>query len=94
MHLPFVRDAIKEMFASNKQVLEELQRIDSEGFPVSPMEAVARGAALLTTGVIPRPPTKMPRDCGVLLQNQGDILIKDGSLAGQEYPYRNPRPEK
>ncbi len=45
IHIPAVREAISEIFADNQLVQEELKRLGG-GFPVSPFEAVARGAIL------------------------------------------------
>jgi hypothetical protein len=45
MYMPCVWTAIREAFADNPQVLEQLARYDS-GFPVNPFEAVARGAIM------------------------------------------------
>jgi molecular chaperone DnaK (HSP70) len=46
MHMPCVRKAIGQVFAANEAVVQELERIEREGFPVDPMECVARGASL------------------------------------------------
>jgi len=46
MHMPYIRKAIGQVFAANEAVSQELERIEQEGFPVNPMECVARGASL------------------------------------------------
>jgi molecular chaperone DnaK (HSP70) len=46
MHMPCIRKVIKEVFAANEAVVQELERIEQEGFPVNPMECVARGASI------------------------------------------------
>ncbi len=46
MHMPCIRKAIRQVFAANEAVVQELERIEQEGFPVNPMECVARGASL------------------------------------------------
>jgi len=45
MSMPCVQAAIGEVFADNPTILEQLARFDSD-FPVSPFEAVAKGAIL------------------------------------------------
>jgi hypothetical protein len=37
---------VAEVFADNPAVIKQLARIETEGFPVDPFEAVAMGAAL------------------------------------------------
>jgi hypothetical protein len=46
MHMPCIRKAIKEIFATNERVLNELEEIEDQGFPVDPIQCVAMGAAL------------------------------------------------
>jgi len=50
MHMPCIRKAIRQVFAANKAVVQELERIEQESFPVNPMECVARGASLYEKG--------------------------------------------
>lgn len=45
MCMPPVRAAIREAFSDNRAVVEQLHRFDS-GFPISPFEAVVKGAIL------------------------------------------------
>lgn len=45
-YMPCVRKAIAEIFQGNEKVMKQLERIEKEGFPVSPIEAVVRGAAI------------------------------------------------
>jgi len=79
MHMPCVRQVVKDLFATNHPVAQELKELEERGFPVNPMEAVARGAALYARNAGPRPGARMiPRDYGVLLGMQGEILIHDG----------------
>jgi hypothetical protein len=79
MHMPCVRRLILEVFANNRQVVDELRSIEQHGFPVNPMEAVARGAALNAQGAGPTLGVKrIARDYGVVLGVQGEILIHDG----------------
>jgi molecular chaperone DnaK len=44
--MPIIRKLIIDEFAKNPNVVQEIRSIDHEGFPVNPMEAVARGAIL------------------------------------------------
>ena len=48
MHMPCIRKAIRQVFAANEAVVEELERIEQEGFPVNinAVDCVARGASL------------------------------------------------
>ena len=74
--MPIVRHSIIEEFSSNPQVVEELKAIDSRGFPVNPMEAVARGAVLGAVGKI------APHGYGLLLSGEyGELLPRR-----QRYP--------
>jgi hypothetical protein len=52
MKMPCVRKAIREVFTTNQKVMEELQAIEAKGFPVDPMQCVAKGAALWERDVI------------------------------------------
>jgi molecular chaperone DnaK (HSP70) len=79
MHMPCVRRIVHEIFTKNRSVMDELSKIEQHGFPVNPMEAVARGAALNAGGTGPTLGTKrIARDYGVILGAQGEILIHDG----------------
>lgn len=44
--MPIVQRMVMEEFAENSRVVQEISSIEHEGFPVNPMEAVARGAVL------------------------------------------------
>jgi molecular chaperone DnaK (HSP70) len=46
MRMPCIRKAIREVFACNAKVTQELLKIETEGFPVDPMDCVALGATL------------------------------------------------
>lgn len=62
--MPAVRRMVIEEFKSNSQVAGELRAMDEQGFPVDPMEVVARGAVLGTVGRI------TPHGYGVLLDGE------------------------
>jgi len=49
-YMPCVRKAIAEIFQGNEKVMKQLERIEKEGFPVSPIEAVVRGATIYGSG--------------------------------------------
>ena len=54
-HLACVRTAVRdelERLGASQIVLEQIDAIDKEGFPVDPMECVAHGAALNASGVL------------------------------------------
>jgi molecular chaperone DnaK (HSP70) len=46
MCMPCTRAAVAEVFADNNAVLKQLARIETEGFPINPFEAVAKGAVM------------------------------------------------
>ena len=50
--MPLVRRMVKEEFAANPRVVQEIRAIERDGPPVNPMEAVARGAVLGAFGGI------------------------------------------
>ena len=52
MRMPIVRRMVAEEFSVNQQVVQEIAAVDVRGFPVDPMEAVARGAVLGSFGGI------------------------------------------
>lgn len=76
--MPIVRRRIMAEFASNTQVVDELKAVDSEGFPVHPMEAVAQGAVLGVVGKV------APHGYGVLLADEYRALLP----RRQRYPSR------
>ncbi|MGC8839438.1 MAG: Hsp70 family protein, partial [Anaerolineae bacterium] len=79
MHMPCVQAVVVDVFRSNPQVVQELRLVREQGFPVDPMEAVARGAALYARRMGPKLGVgKINRDYGVLLETQGEILLRDG----------------
>ncbi|NMC30756.1 MAG: Hsp70 family protein [Pelolinea sp.] len=81
MHMPCVRKVIWDVFRDNPSVRRELDEIDANDFPVNPMEAVARGAALYANHAGPDPTIKrIPFDYGFLVGSQGEILIHDGDV--------------
>ena len=53
MHMPCIRKTIQEVFATNRNVMDELQEIEDHGFPVDPMQCVAMGAALYVRDINP-----------------------------------------
>jgi hypothetical protein len=61
--MPVVRHMILEEMESNPKVVQELGEIDTRGFPVNPMEAVARGAVMGAVGRI------MPHGYGIVWFN-------------------------
>jgi hypothetical protein len=61
--MPVVRHMVLEEMESNPKVVQELGEIDMRGFPVNPMEAVARGAVMGAVGRI------MPHGYGVMWLN-------------------------
>jgi len=46
MKMPCIRKSISEVFAENPKVLQELSKIEKEGFPIDPMDCVALGSTL------------------------------------------------
>lgn len=92
MHMPCVREMVRDIFASNPRVLEQLDRIDSEGFAIDPMESVALGAALAAAKLFGSPGEReklkdymqkpLPFDCGLMISaapgmmGQGEILLQ------------------
>lgn len=64
MKMPIFRRMVKEKFANNTQIAQEIIAIDNEGFPVNPMEAVAQGAVLGMFGGI------TPHAYGIMLDGQ------------------------
>jgi hypothetical protein len=62
--MPVVRRMVMEEFQSNARVVQELKAIDEHGFPVHPMEAVARGAVMGSVGRI------TPHGYGILLADE------------------------
>lgn len=50
MYMPCVRNVIKDIFQNNEKVMEQLNKIEKGGFPVSLLEAVVRGAAIYAEG--------------------------------------------
>ena len=79
MYMPCVREAIADVFEDNENVLSQLKEIDKNGFPVSPLEAVVRGAIIktkLSDGLI-----KDSFGYGYLLDRMaGEILIHEGTV--------------
>ncbi len=85
MHMPCVRRVIGEVFARNDAVCRELEQIETQGFPVSPMECVAQGAALYGQEVVEAPPNQLPYHYGLALRTpwgayQGKVLLERGRM--------------
>jgi molecular chaperone DnaK (HSP70) len=84
MHMPCVRQVIAELFKRNRQVRQELQEIEQAGFPVSPTECVAQGAAMDARGSGPIPPDgELEYDYGLLMRDPwgeavGQIVLRRG----------------
>lgn len=90
MKMPCVLDVLADIFVSNAGVSAQLDSMANGGFPVDPMECVARGAALyavrdeLADDIIDIPKPGLPHDYGLLFRNpggvrQGKILVPAGS---------------
>lgn len=67
--MPIFRQMLIEKFAENPHVIEEIQEIEQNGFPVNPMEAIAKGAVLGAFGGI------TPHAYGILLEGAYFELI-------------------
>ena len=95
MHMPCVRAMIGQVFWGNDDIQQQLQHIETNDFPVDPMEAVVRGAALaaakLWGGVgdvagIRVSPTSIAFDYGVMLspgegmRGQGEVLLRRNNV--------------
>jgi len=79
--MPSFRAMVADEFRANPRVLSELAAIDTQGFPVNPMEAVARGAVLGSFGSI------TPHGYGIMLGRGYSELIPRRS----QYPCDNTR---
>jgi molecular chaperone DnaK len=79
--MPSFRAMVADEFRTNPTVLAELAAIDTRGFPVNPMEAVARGAVLGSFGSI------TPHGYGIMLGQTYSELIPRRS----QYPCDNSR---
>jgi molecular chaperone DnaK (HSP70) len=81
-HMPCIRKLVKEELEKlgvKSQVLKELNKIETEGFLIDPMECVSRGAALYAGGEIPEGPRLIPEGYGVPLgpvKNNKDFYYK------------------
>ncbi len=76
--MPLVRRTIIEAFRSNTKVVQELEAIDSKGFPANPMEVVAHGSVLGVAGRV------APHGYGMLISNHYTELLS----RRQRYPAR------
>lgn len=91
MYMPCVRKAIGDVFKDNEKIIIQLDRIEKEGFPVKPLEAVVRGA-ILKDYAPSDPGTRLPHTHGFLLDGKifpgllieentiisGDKIVKEG----------------
>jgi len=86
MYMPCVRAAIADIFQDNDKVISQLKKIDQDGFPVSPFEAVVRGAAIygsLGVGGIETSKKTTAYGYGYLFNDKfGEILIPIGTTGG------------
>ncbi len=62
MWMPCARQVLRSVFADNRSVIKQIEAIEEEGFPVNPMEAVARGAA----------------SCAAIGQVPGAVRVQEG----------------
>ncbi len=69
MKMPAMRQLIQEELSENTRLVSEVESIDLRGFPVNPMEAVARGAVMGSFGAI------TPHAYGVLVDSAYFELI-------------------
>lgn len=92
--MPCVRQVVASLFRKNRNIINRLEQLShSEGDrqSLNPMEAVARGAALLGAEKIARPKSNLiARDFGVLLGVQGAVLINDGDVLPCEESLQHP----
>jgi len=77
--MPIYRQMLSHKFRGNRQIVADIAAISASGFPVDPMEAVARGAVLGTFGGI------TPHAYGVVLNESYYELIPRRS----RYPCSN-----
>lgn len=47
-----IRNIVKDAFSGNTRIQAEIDKITTAGFPINPLEAVARGAALVAAGKV------------------------------------------
>ena len=94
MFMPCVRQVIREVFEDNDRVVEQLNKIETEGFSVSPLEAVVRGAASFAEqnhGGIPPNEQEDPYGWGYLLNGiVGEVLIEPKSRKGDSRKREQP----
>lgn len=93
MYMQSVRNVIKEAFNENENVLVQLKKIEEEGFPVSPLEAVARGAGIYASadrGRIKKDDSRNAYGYGYLVGITGEILICSGMKGGIEKQTKQP----
>ncbi len=105
MHMPCVRNAIANInenikedefgiFQDNEKVVSQLKKIEKEGFPVNPFEAVVRGAAIYgSIGVagIEISKKQTPYGYGYLFSGRyGEVLIPIGITGGIQKQAQGP----
>ena len=74
--MPIVRRVVVDEFKTNERVVREIRAIDEHGFPIHPLEAVAKGAVLGCVGRI------TPHGYGILLEG----LYQELLARRQRYP--------
>lgn len=81
MNMPCVRGAIREVFKGNEKVLRQLDLIETEGFPVSPLEAVVKGALMRGEREVESSGAILPFTYAFLLDGEyvEETLIEEGT---------------
>ena len=92
MWMTCVRAAVAEVFSDSAAVLKQLARIETEGFPIDPFEAVAKGA--LMSDQMGLGPVRLPFTYGFMMDGEileklvipADTLIARGGKKSVDYP--------
>ena len=81
VNMPCVRNVIREIFKNNKSVLQQLDIIEEKGFPVSPLEAVVKGALMRHEGEVESSGPILPFTYAFLLDGGyvEETLIEEGT---------------
>jgi len=82
MNMHCVRKVIKEVFSKNRKILEQLELIESKGFPISPLEAVVKGALIRGIEEVITPHAILSYTYGVLIDGEiaENTLVEEGTL--------------